>query len=109
MSYTEVRCSERGCKNAATWSRQAWLSHSPDQPVCDDHVKFYRAQGLTCNRIDHTKVPASAFVGFQCPACGHDMGKPINSLPAGNIYRCEQCKMNWFNDLATGEVNMWNG
>lgn len=114
---TDVRCSEHGCKNTATWSRQGWLPHSPDKLICDSHVKFYKAHGLTCTRIDRTKFIVPKLVGFQCPACGHDMGEPIDISAghsktdmnyAGDIYRCEQCKMNWLDDFTTGEVYVWN-
>lgn len=47
----DVRCSASGCNRPATWRRQSWVRNMRDQPVCDDHVGFYRACGLACTPI----------------------------------------------------------
>ena len=53
----DVRCSASGCNRPATWRRQSWVRNMRDQPVCDDHVGFYRACGLACTPI---RTPNSA-------------------------------------------------
>lgn len=50
-SVHPLRCSQSGCTAPATWKRQSWVLRLPDQPVCDDHVKFYKACGLRCTAI----------------------------------------------------------
>jgi len=49
--HSLVLCSQSGCKRPATWRRQSWVRNMADQPVCDEHVAFYRACGLACTPI----------------------------------------------------------
>jgi len=49
-----VLCSASGCRRPATWRRQSWVRNMRDQPICDEHIGFYRACGLACTPI-HTQ------------------------------------------------------
>ena len=63
-----VRCSQSGCTAPATWRRQSWGIRLPDQPVCDEHVKFYQACGLRCAPI----TPNVDLTGSLKPEKGRD-------------------------------------